>query len=58
MKSNKDILFTENPNRFVLFPIQHNNIWELYKKQVSMFWIPEEIDFTDDIKHWNTRLSN
>ena len=41
-------------NRFVMFPIKDEGIWEMYKKHVDCFWRPEEIDLTKDIKHWDT----
>lgn len=47
MKENEPIL-TESTDRFVLFPIQHHDIWGLYKKQVDCFWRPEEIDLSRD----------
>jgi len=47
-----DILITENPYRYVLFPIQDNDIWQMYKKQVDCFWRPEEIDLTKDYSDW------
>jgi len=37
-----------NPHRFVLFPIEHNDIWQAYKKAKACDWIVEEIDFSDD----------
>jgi len=48
-----EILLTENPLRYVLFPIQDNDIWSMYKKQVDCFWRPEEIDLSKDINDWN-----
>jgi ribonucleoside-diphosphate reductase beta chain len=45
-------LLIEDPLRFVLFPIKHNDIWEMYKKHVASFWTTEEIDLSDDMKHW------
>jgi ribonucleotide reductase beta subunit family protein with ferritin-like domain len=45
-------LLKENPNRFVLFPIQHHKIWEKYKQAEASFWTAEEIDLTQDLKHW------
>ena len=41
-------ILVENPGRFVLFPIQHNKLWEAYKKAESSFWTAEEIDFSKD----------
>ncbi|HCQ29278.1 MAG TPA: hypothetical protein DIU39_03265, partial [Flavobacteriales bacterium] len=37
-------ILKENPNRFVLFPIQHDDIWKFYKDQEASFWTAEEID--------------
>lgn len=45
-------LLKENPNRFVLFPIQHDNVWQMYKKAEASFWTAEEIDLTQDLKDW------
>jgi ribonucleotide reductase beta subunit family protein with ferritin-like domain len=45
-------LLTENPNRYVLFPIQHSEIWAEYKKQVACFWTSEEIDLSKDLNDW------
>jgi ribonucleoside-diphosphate reductase beta chain len=47
-----DPLLTENPYRHVLFPIQDDEIWKMYKKQVDCFWRPEEIDLTKDYTDW------
>ncbi len=41
-------ILKENKNRFVLFPIQHNDIWEFYKKAEASFWTAEEIDLSQD----------
>ena len=41
-------LLAEQENRFVLFPIQHNDVWEMYKKAVASFWTPEELDLVQD----------
>ncbi len=42
----------ENKNRFVLFPIQHDDIWQFYKKAEASFWTAEEIDLSQDLKDW------
>jgi len=46
-------LLIENPNRYVLFPIQHNRIWAEYKKQLASLWTAEEIDLSKDLTDWN-----
>jgi len=45
-------LLKENPNRFVLFPIQHHDVWEMYKKAEASFWTVEEVDLSKDTKDW------
>jgi ribonucleotide reductase beta subunit family protein with ferritin-like domain len=46
-------LLTENDSRYVMFPIQDNEIWKMYKKQVDCFWRAEEIDLSKDVIQWN-----
>jgi ribonucleotide reductase beta subunit family protein with ferritin-like domain len=51
-------LLAENDSRYVLFPIQDNEIWKMYKKQVDCFWRAEEIDLSKDIIEWNSDILN
>ncbi len=51
-------LCKENPNRHVIFPIEHGDIWAKYKQHMSVFWIPEEIDLSKDIAHWKEKLND
>ena len=46
-------LLAPDDNRFVMFPIRYDDIWQMYKKQVDCFWRPEEIDLTKDLAHWD-----
>merc|ERR1719373_1314533 len=48
-----DPLLVENPHRWVMFPIQHAEIWEMYKKHEASFWTAEEIDLAQDNKDWD-----
>lgn len=41
------------PDRYVLFPINHLKIWEMYKKQQNAFWVAEEVDLSADFKGWD-----
>ena len=50
----KEPLLTPDDNRFVMFPIKHDDIWAMYKKQVDCFWRPEEIDLSKDLTHWDS----
>ena len=47
-------LLTPDDNRFVMFPIKHEDIWRMYKTQVDCFWRAEEIDLTKDLTHWES----
>jgi len=51
-------ILVNNPNRFVLFPIEHDDIWHAYKTQQAMIWTAEEIDFQQDITDWETKLTD
>ncbi|CAI9721717.1 ribonucleoside-diphosphate reductase small chain-like [Octopus vulgaris] len=45
-------LLQESSNRFVMFPIQYQDIWSMYKKAVASFWTVEEVDLSKDLVHW------
>ena len=51
-------LLTPSENRFVLFPIQHQDVWEMYKKAEASFWTAEELDLTNDLKDYNNLSSD
>jgi ribonucleoside-diphosphate reductase beta chain len=51
-------ILVENPNRFVLFPIEHNDIWDYYQKSQAAFWTAEEIDLIQDINDWSSKLND
>jgi len=46
-------ILTANPRRFVLFPIQYDAVWKMYKKAESSFWTAEEVDLAVDLDHFN-----
>ena len=47
-------LLQEDNNRYVMFPIQDQSIWQMYKKQVECFWRAEEIDLSKDTADWDS----
>jgi len=51
-------ILVENPNRFVIFPIEHNDIWEYYKMHQAAFWTAEEIDLSGDLRDWENLSEN
>jgi len=50
-------ILMDNPGRFVLFPIQHDDLWRLFKQQEACFWTAEEIDLGQDIYDWDNKLN-
>ena len=53
-KEHIEPMLQENLDRFVLFPIQHAEIWEMYKLHAASFWTAEEIDLAEDAKDWKS----
>ena len=51
-------ILQENPNRFVIFPIEHPDLWDLYKKQQACIWTAEEIDLSQDLNDWRNVLND
>ena len=51
-------ILESNNSRFVLFPIQHDDIWSFYKKAEASFWTAEEIDLSADITDWENKLTD
>ena len=57
-KTQTEPLLAPDDNRFVMFPIKYQDIWDMYKKQVDCFWRAEEIDLTKDYSQWETLTSD
>ena len=51
-------ILKENPNRFVIFPIEYHDIWEFYEKHQSAFWTAQEVDLSGDIRDWEKLSDN
>ena len=51
-------ILVENTDRFVLFPIKHQDIWQMYKKAEASFWTAEEIDLAQDMTDWEHKLND
>jgi ribonucleoside-diphosphate reductase beta chain len=56
--SPQEPLLVEDPLRFVLFPIKHHDIWQMYKRHEASFWTAEEIDLSQDMKDWANLTDN
>ncbi len=51
-------ILIENKDRFVLFPIKHDEIWGMYKQAEASFWTAEEIDLASDLGDWANKLTD
>lgn len=58
MAEKNEPILQKNSTRFVLFPIEHEDIWQAYKTQQAMIWTAEEIDFQQDITDWEQKMSD
>ena len=56
-ENNEEMLLKQN-DRLAIFPIQHDDMWDMYKKSVSAFWTPEELDLSKDIDDFNKLTEN
>lgn len=54
---NLEPLLQKVENKFSLFPIRFQDIWEMYKKAEASFWTAEEIDLSSDRNHWDNILT-
>ena len=52
-----ELLLQADPHHFVLFPIQHDDIWRMYKKAKASFWTAEEIKLSSDAVDWDGLLT-
>ncbi|SDR68778.1 ribonucleoside-diphosphate reductase beta chain [Formosa sp. Hel1_31_208] len=57
MSQEVEPILQENKDRFVIFPIQHHDLWEWYKKSEASMWTAEEIDLHQDITDWTDKLN-
>ena len=51
-------ILKENPNRFVIFPIEYHDIWDFYEKHQAAFWTAQEVDLSGDIRDWEKLSDN
>ncbi len=56
-RMNIEPLLADNKDRFVLFPIKHQDIWQMYKQAEASFWTAEELDLTTDVQDWANKLT-
>ena len=52
IRDSEESLLKANPNRYVIFPIEHADLWKMAQDHVSVFWRPEELDLSKDGKDW------
>jgi len=49
----KEPMLDDDNKRYTLFPIQHTDVWDMYKKATASFWKVEEVDLGSDLTDWN-----
>jgi ribonucleoside-diphosphate reductase subunit M2 len=52
VEKSADPLLAPSYDRFCLFPVQHNDVFQMYKRAVASYWTTDEVDLADDLKHW------
>jgi ribonucleotide reductase beta subunit family protein with ferritin-like domain len=52
IENSSEPLLQATDDRFVMFPVQYADVWDLYKKQVDCFWRAEEVDLSKDLVDW------
>jgi ribonucleoside-diphosphate reductase subunit M2 len=45
-------ILQESNDRYTMFPIKYDDIYQIYKRQVDSFWRPEEVDLSKDLNDW------
>lgn len=53
-----EILLKPQPERYAVYPIQYPHIWKFYKKSLASFWNVEEVDMSQDVIDWETKLND
>ena len=53
-----EILLSEEENRYVCFPIKHDDFWKMYKRAEANFWTTEELDLSNDMNDWENLNDN
>jgi len=53
-----EYILRPNPKRFVLFPVQHDDMYQMYLDSMANFWVPGELDLEADVKDWKDKLTN
>ncbi len=54
----KEPMLDEAENRYVIFPIKHDDFWKMYKRAEANFWTAEELDLSKDLLDWNKLNEN
>jgi ribonucleotide reductase beta subunit family protein with ferritin-like domain len=58
MAQSNEALLTELKSRYVMFPIQYDSIWKMYKQALSALWTAEELDLSKDMNDWEALSDN
>jgi ribonucleoside-diphosphate reductase beta chain len=53
-----DIIKNSGSQRFTVFPIKFNTLWDFYQKHLSTFWTCPEVSLIDDLTDWHNKLND
>jgi len=56
--SESEYLLDKSNNRYVIYPIQHDPFWKMYKQAEANFWTTEELDLSKDYNDWINLTDN
>ncbi|KAK9060584.1 hypothetical protein SSX86_021290 [Deinandra increscens subsp. villosa] len=52
LNGEEEPILSEQNQRFCMFPVRYNQLWEMYKKSQASFWTAEEVDLSLDVQQW------
>jgi ribonucleoside-diphosphate reductase beta chain len=58
MASTNSFIKNTGSDRYTVFPIKHQNLWDFYQKHLSTFWTVAEVPLQDDLNDWNNKLND
>jgi ribonucleotide reductase beta subunit family protein with ferritin-like domain len=53
-----EFLLCSNPDRYVIFPIQYPDMWDMYERALASFWTVNEINFSQDESDFHEKLND
>jgi ribonucleoside-diphosphate reductase subunit M2 len=58
MNIKKEPILSLTSEKYTVYPVQYQTIWNIYKKQLQVNWVVEEVDLSKDVADWEKMLSS